>query len=189
MMQKVMNSSMGMLPALSRIVAGGVAAAWYAIQPSLSFFYVCVLAVVLDCATAWRLNRRIRRTYSKKVADGKLKSSHMSKMVTDLAVVFFCIVLANLIDSQILAHLGNLHLANYVAAIFCGVEFVSILENESSCNGKPWAKLCQQVLQDKTIRHLNISEEDFEEYKEIYRKMKHSDEHERQKEEEHYDED
>lgn len=167
MMQKVINSSMGMMPALSRMVGGIVAALWYAIEPSLTFFYVCVLAVVLDCLTAYRLNRRIRKTYSSEVADGKLKSSHMSKMVTDLAIVFACIVLAYHIDNNLLAHLGNLHLANYVAAIFCGVEVVSILENESSCNGKPWAKVLQQFLADKTIRHLNIDEEKFKKYKDI----------------------
>lgn len=167
-MQKIVNSSMGFLPVMSRILAGLVAALWYTIEPSLSFFYVCVFAVVLDCITAWRLNRRIRRTYSAEVADGKLKSSHMSKMITDLMVVFACIVFADLIDRNLLAHLGNLHLASYIAAIFCGVEFVSILENESSCNGKPWAKLCQQFLQDKTKRHLQIDEETFEKYRKIF---------------------
>lgn len=171
-MQKVINSSIGFLPALSRMVGGIVAALWYAIEPSLSFFYVCVLAVILDCLTAYRLNRRIRKMYSADVADGKLKSSHMSKMVTDLAVVFACIVLAYHIDNNLLAHLGNLHLANYVAAIFCGVEAVSILENESSCNGKPWAKVLQQFLADKTIRHLNIDEETFQKYKDILKDRK-----------------
>lgn len=167
MIQKVINSSLGLMPVLSRVAGGVVAALWCAIEPSLMFFYVCVFAVALDCITAYRLNRRIRRTYSSDVADGKLKSSHMSKMVTDLAIVFACIVLAYQIDFNILGHLGNLHLANYVAAIFCGVEIVSILENESSCNGKSWAKVLQQFLADKTIRHLNIDEETFQKYKEI----------------------
>lgn len=168
MMQKIVNTTSGIsgiLPLLSRIVGGIVAAAWYAIQPSLSFFYICAFAVAVDCVTAWRLNRRIRRTYSPEVADGKLKSSHMSKMITDLAVVFLCIVLAYQIDNTILAHLGNLHLSSYVAAVFCGVEIVSILENESSCNGKTWAKVLQQFLQDKTKRHLSVDEETFEKIK------------------------
>lgn len=167
MMQKIMNTSSAVWPLFTRIVGGAVAALWYAIQPSLSFFYICVFAVAVDCLTAFRLNRRIRRTYSAEVADGKLKSSHMSKMITDLAVVFLCIVLAYQIDNTILAHLGNLHLSSYVAAVFCGVEAVSILENESSCNGKPWAKILQQFLQDKTKRHLSVDEETFENIKKI----------------------
>lgn len=172
MIQKVINSSVGMVPMISRVIGGILAALWYAIEPSLMFFYVCVFAVAIDCVTAYRLNRRIRKTYSSEVADGKLKSSHMSKMVTDLAVVFACIVLAYHIDNNLLAHLGNLHLANYVAAIFCGVEIVSILENESSCNGKPWAKVLQQFLADKTIRHLNIDEETFQKYKDLLKEKK-----------------
>lgn len=172
MIQKVINSSVGMVPMISRVIGGILAALWYAIEPSLMFFYVCVFAVAIDCVTAYRLNRRIRKTYSSEVADGKLKSSHMSKMVTDLAVVFACIVLAYHIDNNLLAHLGNLHLANYVAAIFCGVEIVSILENESSCNGKPWAKVLQQFLADKTIRHLNIDEETFKKYKDLLKEKK-----------------
>lgn len=167
MMQRLINSSIGAWPALSRMVGGLVAAIWCTISPSLGFFYICAFAVAVDCMTAFRLNRRIKRTYSAKVADGKLKSSHMSKMITDLLIVFMCIVFAYQVDHVILAHLGDLHLASYVAAVFCGVEFVSILENESSCNGKRWAKILQQFLQDKTSRHLSISEEEFEKYKKI----------------------
>ncbi len=153
------------VPTITRVVAGGLAALWYTIEPSLQIFYVCVYAVVIDCITAWRLNRRIRKMYTAEAADGKLKSSHMSKMLYDLMVVFACIVLADLIDERLLAHLGNLHLAAYIAAIFCGVEFVSILENESSCNGRAWAKACQIILQDKTKRHLNVDEDTFEKIK------------------------
>ena len=64
---------------------------WNQIQPTLIFFFVCAFAVALDCLTAWRLNRRIRKKYSKDIADGKLKSSQMMKMIGDLCVVFGCI--------------------------------------------------------------------------------------------------
>ena len=75
--------------------------------------------------------------------------------------LFLCIVLAHHIDLTILAHLGGIHLSNYVAAIFCLTQIVSILENESSCNGSTWAKVLQKILADKTERHLNISLDEF----------------------------
>ena len=36
------------------------------------------------------------------------------------------------------------------------VEIWSSLENESSCNGKKWAKLLQEIMVDKTERHFDI---------------------------------
>ena len=39
----------------------------------------------------------------------------------------------------------------------------SILENMSSCNGARWAKLLQNVMVDKTARHLDIDRDELEE--------------------------
>jgi hypothetical protein len=150
------------IPLLTRIAAALAGILWCWIEPALPYARICVLAVLIDCLTAWRLNRRIRSTYSKEVADGKLKSSHMSKMISDLIVVFLCIILAQHVDDTLLAHLGGIHLGSYVAAIFCLTQFVSILENESSCNGSTWAIVLQKVLADKTSRHLEIETTRFE---------------------------
>lgn len=138
---------------------------WNQIQPTLIFFFVCAFAVALDCLTAWRLNRRIRKKYSKDIADGKLKSSQMMKMIGDLCVVFGCIYFADKLDVNVLPQLHHLYLANYVTAIFCAVEFVSILENESSCNGAVWAKWMQQIVADKTNRHIIITPDEFDKLK------------------------
>ena len=50
----------------------------------------------------------------------------------------------------------NTHLANQLTAIFCLVQFVSILENESTCNGAAWARVLQKIVADKTDRHFNV---------------------------------
>lgn len=155
------------LPTLTRWTAAIIGILWCYIEPTIPFILICAFAVLIDCLTAWRLNRRIRRKYSKEVADGKLKSSHMSKMISDLVVVFLCIVLAHHVDISLLAHWGGIHLANYVAAVFCLTQIVSILENESSCNGSTWAIVAQKILADKTLRHLEI---DIKEFKEMKRK-------------------
>lgn len=154
------------IPTLTRWLAGLVGILWCWIEPTVPFIFTCAFAVLIDCFTAWRLNRRIRKKYSKEVADGKLKSSHMSKMISDLVVVFLCIVLAHHVDISLLAHWGGIHLANYVAAVFCLTQIVSILENESSCNGATWAIVAQKILADKTNRHLEIDITEFEKLRE-----------------------
>ncbi|WP_158249589.1 phage holin family protein [Prevotella sp. MGM1] len=128
----------------------------------MPYALLCVFAVMLDCLTAYRLNRRIKRLLPNAKTDGKLKSARMSKMISDLTVVWLCILLAVGVDDKLLGHLGNLHLGQYVAAIFVLCTSVSILENESSCNGAVWARAVQKVVTSKVSRHLDIDEEELE---------------------------
>lgn len=145
---------------LSRIFAAGLGIVWCYIEPTLPYAIICVFAVLLDCLTAWRLNCRVKTAYPKGGADGKFKSQHAMKMVSDLLIVWFCILLADGVDHAILSHI-DLYLPNYVAAIFCFVEFWSVLENESSQRpDAAWARLLQRFVVDKTKRHLDIDVED-----------------------------
>ena len=150
-------------PTITRVVAGLIGILWCYIEPSLNYIAVCFLALVLDCYTAWRCNRRIYSRYREAIKrnpkckmDGKLRSKKMAKMVQDFSVLVMAIFLAVIIDKDLLAHMGELHLANYLAVIYCSVQFVSILENESTCNGAAWAKVVQKIVADKTERHFNI---------------------------------
>ena len=47
--------------------------------------------------------------------------------------------------------------AHFRAAIYCAVQFVSILENESTCNGAAWARVVQKIVADKTDRHFDFN--------------------------------
>lgn len=150
-------------PTITRIVAGLIGILWCYIEPSLNYISVCFFALVLDCYTAWRCNRRIYSRYREAIKrnpkckmDGKLRSKKMAKMVQDFSVLIMAIFLAVIIDNDLLAHIGELHLANYLAVIYCSVQFVSILENESTCNGAAWARVVQKIVADKTERHFNI---------------------------------
>lgn len=150
-------------PTITRIVAGLIGILWCYIEPSLNYISVCFFALVLDCYTAWRCNRRIYSRYREAIKrnpkckmDGKLRSKRMAKMVQDFSVLIMAIFLAVIIDNDLLAHMGELHLANYLAVIYCSVQFVSILENESTCNGAAWARVVQKIVADKTERHFNI---------------------------------
>ena len=152
---------------ISNIIAGitkaaiGFALVW--IVPTLPYLAICVLAIAVDCFTAWRCNKRIYAKYREAIKknpnvklDGKLKSQHMGKMINDMIVIFLCVLLAYHVDLTLLSFLGGLHLAQYVSAIFCVVQFVSIIENESTGSNAAWARVMQKIVADKTERHLGI---------------------------------
>ena len=152
-----------LVPNITRFVAAVIGLLWCYITPSLNYIVVCFLALLLDCYTAWRLHRRIYSRYRAVIKknpkcqmDGKLKSKKMSKMVEDFSVLTLTIFLATAIDTVVLDYMNPLHLANYIAALYCGVQFVSILENESTCNGAAWARVLQKIVADKTERHFNV---------------------------------
>lgn len=171
------------LSTLSRVVASLFGLLWCYIEPSINFVTICFLAMVLDCYTAWRCNRRIYVKYRDAIKrnpkcrqDGKLKSKKMAKMVQDFSVMIMAIFLATAIENGLLGHMGPLHLANYLSALYCAVQFVSILENESTCNGSPWARVLQKIVADKTERHFNIKlKELMQEEEEILEKEKTKD--------------
>lgn len=155
----LLNSWFGSIP---RLIAAFVGMIWAYLQPTFPYALVCVMAVVIDCITAARLNRRIKRHFPNSKADGKIKSARMSKMVQDLLVVWLCILLATGVDEKLLGHFGGLHLGQYVAAIFVVCTAVSILENESSCNGAAWARLAQKIVANKVFRHIDIPEDELD---------------------------
>lgn len=155
------------IPYITRIIAAVCGLAWCYIEPSLNYIGVCFFALVLDCYTAWRCNRRIYSRYREAIKkdprckmDGKLRSRKMAKMVQDFSVLIMAIFLATFVDRVILNYMDPLHLANYISALYCGVQFVSILENESTCNGARWASVMQKIVADKTERHFNIKLKD-----------------------------
>ncbi len=155
------------IPYITRTVAALAGFIWCSLEPSINYIAVCFFALVLDCYTAWRCNRRIYSRYREAIKndprcqmDGKLRSKKMAKMVQDFSVLIMAIFLATFVDRVILGYMNPLHLANYLAALYCGVQFVSILENESTCNGAAWAKVMQKIVADKTERHFNIKLKD-----------------------------
>ena len=156
-----------LVPNITRLIAAAMGLLWCYIEPSLNYICVCFFALLLDCYTAWRLNRRIYSRYREAIKktpkcqiDGKLKSKKMTKTWQDFSVLILSIFLATAIDTIILDYMNPLHLANYIAALYCGVQFVSILENESTCNGAAWARVMQKIVADKTERHFNVKLKD-----------------------------
>ena len=156
-----------LIPTLTRFLAAIIGLVWCVLEPSLNYIAVCFFALICDCYTAWRCNCRIYSRYREAIKqdprckiDGKLKSKKMAKMVKDFSVLILAISLATMVDTVILDFQNPLHLANYLAAIYCGVQLVSILENESTCNGAAWARVMQKIVADKTERHFNVKLKD-----------------------------
>jgi hypothetical protein len=159
-MNNIISFFEGLLSSGARWMAMGLGILWAWMEPTLPYALLCVFAVVIDCITAWRLNRRIKAKFPDGGADGKLKSSHLFKSISDIGIVFATILLGRGVDNYLLGHFGGLHIDQYIAAIFVLCTFVSILENESSCNGSAWARLVQKIVANKVSRHTDLTEEE-----------------------------
>ena len=124
------------------------------IEPTLNFFYGIVAVITIDCFSAYNLNRRIKKKFPN-YATGKLESKKALKVIYTIGKVYGVILIIWFIEKNILKDL-SFDVTKYVAALFCFIELISVLENESSCNNAWWARLLQKVLMDKTKRHFDI---------------------------------
>lgn len=124
------------------------------IKPTFPFILICIAFVICDCISAYRLANRVKKTTGK--ATAKVRSDKLSKAFKTGVLAMIAVVLAFVIEKFILVMHSDLYLANYTALVFCGIQFWSITENESSCNGSKWAAIAQKFMVDKTERHLDI---------------------------------
>jgi hypothetical protein len=128
---------------------------WAAIQPTVPFAGVLLFAILLDCWSASDLSRRLKKIYPENV-EGKFQSRYALKILKTLLQAYSVVVLLHLVDDVILYNFGYLNMSNIAAAVFCGVQLWSILENLSSANGAKWAKVLQRIMVDKSKRHFQI---------------------------------
>ncbi len=124
------------------------------IKPTFPFILICIVFILIDCISARRLAKRMKKAGFN--TNAKVKSNKLFKAFTTGVLAMAAIVLAFVIEKYILTMYSNLYLANYTALVFCGIQFWSITENESSCNGSKWAAIAQKFMVDKTERHLDI---------------------------------
>ena len=124
------------------------------IEPTINFLTAIVFVVTLDCLSAYNLNRRIKRKYPNYVT-GKVESKKAVKIIYTIGRIYGVVALLWFIEIYVLKE-PALEVTKYVTALFCFVQLISILENESSCNNVWWARLMQKILMDKTKRHFDI---------------------------------
>jgi len=124
------------------------------IEPNIPFIVIALAFILADCISSYRLARRVKKQTGKSKA--KFQSKKAWKVVLTALAAMSAIVLAYVIQNYILIMYEKLYLPNWTAAIICGIQAWSILENEASCNGSKWAILAQKVVIDKTERHFDV---------------------------------
>lgn len=134
------------------------------LEPTLPFIFICTLAILFDCYTAWALSRRVKKKFPG-ANDGKFKSNYAGRVFVTLIKVYALTILAYLVQTYVLEGLP-IKLSNIVAAAVCFWQVWSMLENESSCNDAKWAKIAQRILVDKTERHFEIDLSELKDKKE-----------------------
>lgn len=147
-----------------------------ALAPTLPYVLLCTVAILADCVTAFRLDRRVKKAYPKRVSKdgGKFKSHHFTSVLVTLALSYALLIFAYFLHLYVTDGLPFNALKVAAGAIIFWQAW-SILENESSCNGARWAKLLQNIMVDKTERHFDI---DLSELDEIKKKItKNKDKH------------
>lgn len=129
-----------------------------AFEASIPFFIPCMIAVLLDVASAYWLGRRVAKKYPDR-ANGKFRSSYKYRIIITMILGLILVILAHYVDVLVIK---NSDLAvRYCMGIFIGYQLVSMLENWSSENDNKFAKLLQKILVNKAERHFNIDLSEF----------------------------
>ena len=142
---------------LRRIFFTAFGAVCTALAPTLPYIILCTVAVLADCLSAWLLSRRVKKAYPAESdrETGKFKSYHFGKTLWTLLCVYMLLIFAYFLDIYVTESLPFNALKLSAGAVIFWQAW-SILENASSCNGAKWAKILQQIMVDKTERHLDI---------------------------------
>jgi hypothetical protein len=139
---------------LVKFISGLTGAIIACFVQTFPFAMICLFAVIVDCISAFRLSLRVKAKFPGQCS-GKLKSDSARRMFGALFIIYSVICLLHTVDKYIFTFM-DMYLANIAAGVFCMVQVVSILENESSCSSAKWAKALQKILIDKTKRHLDV---------------------------------
>lgn len=137
---------------------GAIFSLWH---DNIAFIVTCTALVLYDCVEAYKLCRRMKKTYGPEVADGKFKSYKFGKVVKALGFIYSVILLAFAIQKHVLYETPLINIPVIIGAAICAWYGISILENGASCNGQKWAILALRILEDKSERHIHIPLEDF----------------------------
>ena len=131
-------------------------------KPAFLLTVVVVVFILYVAWTAFKLDKRVRTAYPDKTQrkQAKFTSFAFGKVVKQtIPKRLMLIILAFLEEHWVFIHV-TIPLSYVVTGAICFEQFWSILENESSCRTESesrfW-KLMQQVMVDKTERHLDVS--------------------------------
>lgn len=137
--------------------AGAAVGVMAMLEPLGAFVFVCFLAVIFDCYSAFRLSVRVKKRYGK--SSGKFQSSHAKRMISTFFEIAGVLLLVFVIDKTVLGF-EEMYLTKLVSGIFCFLQLWSILENASSESNSKWMKPLQKILVNKAERHFDIELDD-----------------------------
>lgn len=131
-------------------------------KPAFLLTVVVVVFILYVAWTAFKLDKRVRTAYPDKTQrkQAKFTSFAFGKVVKQtIPKRLMLIILAFLEEHWVFIHV-TIPLSYVVTGAICFEQFWSILENESSCRTESesrfW-KLMQQIMVDKTERHLDVN--------------------------------
>lgn len=131
-------------------------------KPAFLLTVVVVVFILYVAWTAFKLDKRVRTVYPDKTQrkQAKFTSFAFGKVVKQtIPKRLMLIILAFLEEHWVFIHV-TIPLSYVVTGAICFEQFWSILENESSCRTESesrfW-KLMQQIMVDKTERHLDVN--------------------------------
>ena len=131
-------------------------------KPAFLLTVVVVVFILYVAWTAFKLDKRVRTAYPDKTQrkQAKFTSFAFGKVVKQtIPKRLMLIILAFLEEHWVFIHV-TIPLSYVVTGAICFEQFWSILENESSCRTESesrfW-KLMQQIMVDKTERHLDLN--------------------------------
>lgn len=132
-------------------------------QPTFPLMIVAIVFIVYDAWTAFRLDKRVHKRYPDKTSREKAKftSFAFGKVVKKtIPTRLWLIVLTWVAQHWVFTAFTDAPMVYIITGVICGEQFLSILENESSCRdnadeSRLW-RLLRNVLVDKTERHFDI---------------------------------
>lgn len=154
-------------------IVGGVLGGFIGIfEPAFPLIYVAISFIMYDSWTAYELDKRVQKKYpDKKKRPAKYVSFKAWGMIPTMIESFVIILLMYAAQKYVFVDL-YVPLSYIATGAICGVQFLSIAENKSSCRFpedkgyKIW-KVLARVLIDKTERHFDA---DLRELKKDFRR-------------------
>ena len=148
---------------ITAMVCGGLVGGMIGeFKPAFLLTVVVVVFILYVAWTAFKLDKRVRTAYPDKTQrkQAKFTSFAFGKVVKQtIPKRLMLIILAFLEEHWVFIHV-TIPLSYVVTGAICFEQFWSILENESSCRTESesrfW-KLMQQIMVDKTERHLDVN--------------------------------
>ena len=148
---------------ITAMVCGGLVGCMIGeFKPAFPLAVVVVVFILYVAWTAFKLDKRVRTAYPDKTQrkQAKFTSFAFGKVVKQtIPKRLMLIILAFLEEHWVFIHV-TIPLSYVVTGAICFEQFWSILENESSCRPESessfW-KLMQQIMVDKTERHLDVN--------------------------------